>query len=100
MDYVRVMETFAVDQLARRGVSPRDYFFARARIVFRRPCFTGEWYRRAAERLTGPDGEQLLIGTIHAVHDPDRAPAGRPATIVQLLARKSLQSPRTCDKRP
>jgi len=100
MDYVRVMETFGVDQLARRGVSPHDYFFARARIVFRRPCFTGEWYRRAAERFTGPEGEQLLVGTIHAVQDPDHPPTGRPATVVQLLARKTLHSSAGWDKGP
>lgn len=99
MDYVRVMEAFVADALARRG-APADRFFARARVLFRRPCFTGEWYRRAVRRFAGPGGEDLVIGTIVPVPGPDSPPAGRPATVVQLLARKSLQSEPGWDKRP
>jgi hypothetical protein len=100
MEYVRVMEAFAADQLARRGRSPEGYFFARARVLFRRPCFTGEWFRRTARRFTRADGEELLIGAIHAARDPDTPPAGRPAALVQLFTRKSLQSSRDRDKGP
>ena len=93
MEYVRVMEAFGADELARRGLSPAEYFFARARVLFRRPCFTGEWYRRTARRFIGADGEELLIGAIHVVPDPRAPAAGRPAAAVQLFARrKSLQS--------
>jgi hypothetical protein len=100
MEYVRVMEAFAADELARRGRSPEGYFFARARVVFRRPCFTGEWFRRTARRFTGADGEELLIGSIHAGRDAEGPFAGRPAAVVQLLSRKSLQSSADRDKGP
>jgi hypothetical protein len=100
MEYVRVMEAFAADALARRGRSPGEYFFARARVLFRRPCFTGEWFRRTARRFTRGDGEDLLVGAIHPVPTPD-APAGdRPAAVVQLFTRKSLQSSEDRDKGP
>jgi hypothetical protein len=91
MDYVRVMEAFAADELARGGLSPRDYFFARARILYRRPCFTGEWYRRSATWFER-GGEVLLVGAIQPVADSAAGPVGRPATVVQLVAKKSLQS--------
>jgi hypothetical protein len=97
MEYVRVMEAFAAEQLARRGRSPREYYFARARI--RRPSFTGQWYRRTARRFAGQDGAELLIGAIHPVLDPDAPLAGTPATVVQLYSRKSLLSPSPYDKR-
>ncbi|HJQ83453.1 MAG TPA: hotdog fold domain-containing protein [Candidatus Binatia bacterium] len=95
MDYVRVMEAFAADQLARTGVPDGDRFFGRARVVFRRPCFAGEWYRRRARRFLGPHGEQVLIGSIEPVAGPDDAARGRAATVIQLwqgVAKKSLQS--------
>jgi len=94
------MEAFAAEQLARRGVSPRGYYFARARILFRRPSFTGQWYRRTARWYAGPDGGEVLIGAIHPVLDPEAPPAGSPATVVQLYAKKSLLSPGRSDKRP
>jgi hypothetical protein len=98
MEYVRVMEAFAADELARHGRSPRDYFFARARVIFRRPCFTGDWFRRTARRFTGGDGEDLLIGTIHPGPEPDAAARNLPAAVVQLFTRKSLQSSGDSDK--
>jgi hypothetical protein len=100
MEYVRVMEAFAVDELARLGFSPRGYWFGRARVVFRRPCFTGEWYRRTARRFSGPGGEEMVIGSIHPVENVDAAAAGRPAVVVQLTAKKTLQSSMDCDKGP
>ena len=100
MEYVRVMEAFAADELARCGVSPRGYHFARGRILFRRPCFTGEWYRRSARRFRGPDGADVLIGSIVPVAAPDDPPGERPATLVQLWAKKTLQSSGDCDKGP
>jgi hypothetical protein len=98
MEYVRVMEAFAVDALARRGISPRQYVFVRARILYRRPCFTGDWYRRQATWFEG-DGQEVLIGAIHPVADASAPPGERPATILQLFMRKSLQSDGTWDKR-
>ena len=90
MDYVRVMEFFAADALARRGMTPRDYYFARARVVFRRPCFTGEWYRRIARRFVSAAGDEMVIGEIQPVDDAGGAPRGRAATVVQLCAKKNL----------
>jgi hypothetical protein len=100
MEYVRVMEAFAADELARRGLSPRTYHFARARVLFRRPCFTGEWYRRTAGCFSGPDGAEIVVGAIHALRSEDGTPEGRPATVVQLWAKKSLQSSVESDKGP
>ena len=98
MEYVRVMEAFAAEQLARRGHPPGGYYFGRARILFRRPSFTGEWYRRTARRFAGPDGEELVIGAIHCVPDPDHPPTGPPAAVIQLYARKPLPSSSRSDK--
>ena len=72
----------------------------RARILFRRPSFTGEWYRRTARRFAGPDGEELVIGAIHCVPDPDHPPTGPPAAVIQLYARKPLPSSSRSDKNP
>jgi hypothetical protein len=91
MEYVRVAEAFATDALAARGRDPRAHIFVRARIVFRRPCFLGEWYRVRAEWLTAAEGAPVVIATIHPLATPD-APIGRPATVVQLRARKALLS--------
>jgi hypothetical protein len=93
MDYVRVTESFVTDELARARTSPAGRFFARARVLFRRPCFTGEWYRRTARRFSsGVDGEELVIGAIVRVEGPGQPPGGRPATVVQLFSKKSLHS--------
>lgn len=104
MEYVRVMEAFAADELARGGRSARDYHFARGRVLFRRPCFTGEWYRRSAAHHRSPEGEDLLIGAIHHVPGPIEAPteavSSPPATWVQLLTKKSLPSSLSWDKGP
>jgi hypothetical protein len=94
MEYVRVMEGFVADELARHGRSPREYYFRRARILFRRPCFTGQWFRRTARRFTDPDGEDLLIGAIHSGGAPPDPGAGPPAALVHLQTKKSLPSSR------
>jgi hypothetical protein len=91
MEYVRVAEAFATDALAAHGRDPRAHVFVRARIVFRRPCFVGEWYRVRGDWLTGADGAPVVIATIHPAPTPD-GELGRPATVVQLHARKSLLS--------
>jgi hypothetical protein len=100
MDYVRVMEAFVGDQLARSGWPSAGPLFARARVLFRRPCFTGEWYRRKVRRFVAPDGEEILIGAIIPVAGPDAPADGRPATVVQLVPKKSLQSGSAWDKGP
>lgn len=91
MEYVRVAEAFATGALAARGRDPRRHVFVRARVVFRRPCFLGEWYRVRADWRTGADGAPVVIATIHPSATPD-GPLARPATVVQLHARKFLLS--------
>jgi len=88
MDYVRALEFFAVDHLAHLGRSPRHYFFDRARILFRKPCFTGDFYRRQGTFYLSPDGaHDVFIGTVVKV-TPEGAPpaAEQPAVVVQLFA--------------
>lgn len=46
--YLRAMEEFVADALHRAGHDLKRLFGARARIVYRKPCFRGEGYRRAA----------------------------------------------------
>jgi hypothetical protein len=89
MEYVRALERFAVDHLARLGRSPRRYFFDRARVVFRRPAFTGDLYVRRGSFHLSPDGERdLFLGSIHAVGPEDLPTAERPINAaVQLFVR-------------
>jgi hypothetical protein len=89
MEYVRALERFAADHLARLGRSPRHYFFDRARVVFRRPCFSGDLYVCRGSFHLSPDGERdLFIGAIHSV-GPEKTPAAdQPiAAAVQLFVR-------------
>jgi len=46
--YLRAMEEFVADSLHRAGHNLKRLFAARARIVYRKPCFRGEAYRRRA----------------------------------------------------
>src|SRR5262249_2853117 len=48
MEYLRSMEVFVADALHSAGHDLRRLFFSRARIVYRKPCFRGEGYRREA----------------------------------------------------
>ena len=48
MAYLRVMEAYAADMLHRQGQDLARIYAARARIVFRKPCFRGDTYRRLA----------------------------------------------------
>jgi hypothetical protein len=90
MEYVRTLERFAADHLARLGRSPRGYGFDRARVLFRRPCFTGDLYACRGALFLSPDGERdLFVGSIHPL-GPE-ATAGTdvaPAVAVQLFVRK------------
>jgi hypothetical protein len=89
MEYVRTLERFATDHLARLGRSPRDYFFDRARVLFRRPCFTGDPYVCRGSFFLGPDGGcDLFIGAIHSV-GPETVPGAEPPTAaaVQFFVR-------------
>ncbi len=46
--YLRAMEEFVADSLYGAGHDLKRLFAARARIVYRKPCFRGEAYRRRA----------------------------------------------------
>jgi hypothetical protein len=79
MEYLRLMELFVADSLAQRGQDMRRLFFSRARIVYRKPCFRGEGYRRVAWFR----GEAPLVvsGAFFKAGDP---PSARPAVAVEL----------------
>jgi hypothetical protein len=89
MEYVRTVERFAVDQLARLGRSPRHYFFDRARVVFRRPCFTGDLYVCRGSFHLSPNGERdVFLGSIHAVGPEQTPDESSPIAVgVQLFVR-------------
>jgi hypothetical protein len=98
MEYVRVVEAFVADVLARRGRPPAGWVFARARVLYRRPCFAGDWYRVGATRWSVADGEDVVVGVVHRLDRPDQRPVGPPATFVRLETRKSLLSGSAFDK--
>jgi hypothetical protein len=89
MEYVRALERFAVDHLARFGRSPRHYFFDRARVVFRRPCFSGDLYVCRGSFHLSPDGERdVFLGSIHRIGPETTPDASSPiAVAVQLFVR-------------
>lgn len=93
MEYVRSLERFATNHLARLGRSPRHFFFDRARVLFRKPCFSGDLYARRGRMYSSPDDRQdLFIGTIHEVRPEgppdDQAP---PSVVVQLYVRQRAE---------
>jgi hypothetical protein len=65
--------------LHRRGHDARRLYFSRTRILYRKPCFRGERYRRVAWFV----GEAPLViaAAIVKVDDP---PGSRPAVAVEL----------------
>jgi hypothetical protein len=79
MEYLRAMEVFVADALHAAGHDLRRLFFSRARIVYRKPCFRGEGYRREAWFR----GEAPLVvgGVFRKAGDP---PDARPAVAVEL----------------
>ena len=79
MEYVRVMECYVSDVLRAAGHDLRRLYYARARILYRKPCFRGEGYRRVAWFC----GEAPLViaGAFYKDGDP---PDARPAVAVEL----------------
>ena len=74
MEYLRSMEDFVAGALASRGHDLRLLFPARARIVYRKPCFRGERYERVAWLV----GEApLTVAGVFRKHGerPDSLPA-------------------------
>ncbi|HVN83745.1 MAG TPA: hypothetical protein VMW17_02755 [Candidatus Binatia bacterium] len=79
MEYLRAMECHVADVLWRAGHDLRRLYFARARIIYRKPCFRGEGYRRAAWLR----GEAPLVVTGAFYKDGD-GPQARPAVAIEL----------------
>lgn len=79
VEYQRVMEEFVAQSLGRRGHDLKRLYFAKARIVYRKPCFRGEGYRRRA----WIQGESLPVLTGTFAKDGD-AEGTRPAVAVEL----------------
>lgn len=82
MEYLRVAESFVADGLLARGLDVKRLFFARAGIVYRKPCFAGEGYRCEAWF----QGEAPLVVAV-AIHKADDAPGRPPAAAVELELR-------------
>lgn len=79
MAYLRVMEEYIADVLNDAGHDLKRLYPARARIVYRKPCFRGEAYRRAAWfRSEAP----LTLST--AIFKADDSPEALPAVAIEL----------------
>jgi hypothetical protein len=76
MEYLRSMELYVAHVLHGAGHDLKRLYFTRARIVYRKPCFRGEGYRR----LAWFRGEAPLVIAGAIVKDGD----SRPATAVEL----------------
>jgi hypothetical protein len=91
MDYVKVMEGFGWDHLARGGIAAAGHFYDSCRILFRAPCFRGEGYLRTGRfepRDERQGGGGLLIGEIHKVNEEGKPrDPSRPAVAIQLGVR-------------
>ena len=95
MEYVRSLERFATDHLARLGRSPRHFFFDRARVLFRKPCFTGDLYARHGRVYASTDGRpDLFVGTIHRVRSEGPPAEAPPCVAVQLFVRERAEGTR------
>jgi acyl-CoA thioesterase FadM len=78
MEYLRSMELFVADALHQAGHDLRRLWFAKARIVYRKPCFRGEGYRRIAWWR----GESPLV--VAGAFVKEGAAGLRPAAAVEL----------------
>jgi hypothetical protein len=79
MEYLRTLEHFLADVLFHAGHDLRTLWAARARIVFRKPCFRGEGYRRLAWMRS--EAPLVLAGAIRKLGDDPEAP---PAAAVEI----------------
>jgi len=77
--YLRAMEEYVADVLRGAGHDLARLFFARARIVYRKPGFRGESYRRAAWFRS--EAPLTLTGAFFKAHD---APGALPAVAIEL----------------
>jgi hypothetical protein len=79
IEYLRMMEVFVATALQQRGHDLRQSYFSRARIIYRKPCFRGDGYRRAAWFRS--ETPRLVCGAFFKDGDPPHAP---PAAAVEL----------------
>lgn len=78
--YLGVLQDYVLAQLFHAGASMERAWVRRARIVFRKPCFRGEAYRRAAwQTSTRP---QVMGAALYKVGDPDNHPPAAAADFV------------------
>lgn len=83
IEYLRAMEDFVAHALGSRGHALEALHAARARIVYRKPCFRGEAYRRSGWFLS--ETTPVVTGVFRKGGD---SPASRAAVAVELtLAR-------------
>jgi hypothetical protein len=86
--YLRAMEEFIADSLYRAGQNLRRLYAARARIVYRRPSFRGEGYRRVAwYRSEAP----LVIAG--AFYNEKQAVDAQPAVAIELTLLQQREQP-------
>ncbi|HUI27909.1 MAG TPA: hypothetical protein VL403_17640 [Candidatus Kryptonia bacterium] len=86
MEYLRMMECYVAEALQQAGHDLRRLYFARARIIYRKPCFRGEGYRRVAWIR----GEAPL--TITGAFYKAGAAAARPAVAVELTVMQHAEA--------
>jgi hypothetical protein len=79
MEYLRSMEDFVSCAVAGRGHDLRTLYPARARILYRKPCFRGEGYHRAAWHRG--DAPLTVAGAFRKLGDPADA---QPAVAIEL----------------
>lgn len=79
MEYLRMMECYIAGVLQRAGHDLGRAYYSRARIIYRKPCFRGEGYRRVAW-IRG-EAPPIIVG---AFRKEDDAPGARPAVAVEL----------------
>jgi len=77
MEYLRAMELYVADVLHGAGHDLKRLYFTRARIVYRKPCFRGEGYRRRA--WFRGEAPLTIAGAFFKADDGDR-----PAAAVEL----------------
>ena len=83
LDSERVMETFLANLLHARGQDLKRLYAARARMVYRKPCFRGEGYRRAA--WFAGEAPLTLAGAFFKEEDE---PGARPAAVIEVTYRQ------------
>jgi hypothetical protein len=90
MEYLRMLDLFAVEALARQGRPPQSYVFHAANICFARPCHTGDRYVRRGTVWKSLDGsgDDVFAGAVYKC-GPDGVVGAddRPATVAWLFAR-------------